>query len=111
MLERAKNTVLISCLSVLSVISRFTFTAFLMVTLCFAATSAPPVKASDQPRQPAQAGTAQTNQSPTGQSPTVPNEPATVFGYRDFSKQRQWDHIFLGVPSPARAEQHLKILT
>ena len=76
MLERAKNTVLISCLSVLSVISRFTFTAFLMVTLCFAATSAPPVKASDQPRQPAQAGTAQTNQSPTGQSPTVPNEPA-----------------------------------
>ncbi len=82
-----------------------------MVTLCFAATSAPPVKASDQPRQPAQAGTAQTNQSPTGQSPTVPNEPATVFGYRDFSKQRQWDHIFLGVPSPARAEQHMKILT
>src|SRR6185503_21201735 len=98
MLERAKNTVLISCLSV---ISRFTFTAFLMVTLCFAMTSAPPVKASDQPRQPAQAGTAQsgrptTNQSTTSQSPTVANEPATVFGYRDCSKQGQWDHIFLG---------------
>jgi N-acetylated-alpha-linked acidic dipeptidase len=34
-----------------------------------------------------------------------------IFGFRDFSKQYQIDQQFLAVPSPARAEQHLKILT
>lgn len=108
MLERAKNTVLISCLSI---ISRFAFSAFLLATLCFAVTSVPAAKVFAQQNSPAQSASPQSSPSPTGQSPTVANEPATVFGYRDFSKQRQWDHIFLGVPSPARAEQHLKILT
>src|SRR5262249_47374904 len=34
-----------------------------------------------------------------------------MFGFRDFGKQYQIDQEFLQVPSPARAEQHLKILT
>ena len=37
--------------------------------------------------------------------------PQHIFGFRDFSKQYQIDQEFLAVPSPARAEQHLKILT
>lgn len=37
--------------------------------------------------------------------------PAQIFGFRDFSKQYQVDQEFLAGPSPARAEQHLKILT
>ena len=37
--------------------------------------------------------------------------PSQIFGFRDFSKQYQIDQQFLAVPSPARAEQHLKILT
>ncbi|HEY6350324.1 MAG TPA: M28 family metallopeptidase [Candidatus Angelobacter sp.] len=42
-----------------------------------------------------------------------PASPATtqVFGFRDFSQQRQWDQKFIAVPDPARAEEHLKILT
>jgi len=43
----------------------------------------------------------------------VPTEgvPSQIFGFRDFSKQYKIDQEFLAVPSPARAEQHLKILT
>ena len=37
--------------------------------------------------------------------------PSHIFGFRDFSKQYQVDQEFLAVPSPALAEQHLKILT
>ncbi|MFI5105913.1 MAG: hypothetical protein ACHP79_13395, partial [Terriglobales bacterium] len=37
--------------------------------------------------------------------------PEKIFGFRDFSKQYQVDQEFLAAPSPARAEQHLKILT
>jgi N-acetylated-alpha-linked acidic dipeptidase len=37
--------------------------------------------------------------------------PPQIFGFRDFSRQHQVDQQFLAVPSPARAEQHLKILT
>jgi N-acetylated-alpha-linked acidic dipeptidase len=37
--------------------------------------------------------------------------PTQIFGFRDFAKQYQWDQKFLAVPSPARAEEHLKILT
>jgi N-acetylated-alpha-linked acidic dipeptidase len=57
---------------------------------------------------------AQQNTAGTGQpaqgvpSPGVPSQ---IFGFRDFSKQYQVDQEFLAVPSPARAEQHLKILT
>jgi len=35
----------------------------------------------------------------------------SVFGFRDFSQQRQWDQKFIIVPSPVRAEEHLRILT
>ncbi|HET6842544.1 MAG TPA: M28 family metallopeptidase [Candidatus Angelobacter sp.] len=35
----------------------------------------------------------------------------SVFGFRDFSPQRQWDQKFIAVPSPVRAEEHLRILT
>ncbi|HEX3153752.1 MAG TPA: PA domain-containing protein, partial [Candidatus Angelobacter sp.] len=37
--------------------------------------------------------------------------PTQMFGFRDFAKQYQVDQQFLASPSPARAEQHLKILT
>jgi N-acetylated-alpha-linked acidic dipeptidase len=37
--------------------------------------------------------------------------PTQIFGFRDFAKQYQVDQQFLASPSPARAEQHLKILT
>jgi len=37
--------------------------------------------------------------------------PVVVFGFHDFSKQYQWDEKFLAVPSPQRAEEHLKVLT
>ena len=36
---------------------------------------------------------------------------ATVFGFRDFSRQHQWDQKFIAVPDPGRAEEHLRILT
>jgi N-acetylated-alpha-linked acidic dipeptidase len=37
--------------------------------------------------------------------------PSPIFGFRDFARQYQWDQKFLAVPSPARAEEHLKTLT
>jgi len=40
-----------------------------------------------------------------------PAPPSQVFGFRDFAKQYQVDQEFLAVPSPALAEQHLKVLT
>ena len=51
---------------------------------------------------------AQQNTAGTASSQGVPSQ---IFGFRDFSKQYQVDQEFLAVPSPARAEQHLKILT
>ncbi|HKD79283.1 MAG TPA: M28 family metallopeptidase [Candidatus Angelobacter sp.] len=55
-------------------------------------------------------------QTKTGQAPPmvvqgVGGAPTQMFGFRDFARQYQWDQEFLKVPSPARAEQHLKILT
>jgi len=63
------------------------------------------------------AGTGQSTQSATAaqgtatQSTVPQGAPQQIFGFRDFSKQYQVDQEFLAVPSPARAEQHLKILT
>lgn len=34
-----------------------------------------------------------------------------IFGFRDFARQYQWDQQFLLVPSPTRAEEHLRTLT
>jgi N-acetylated-alpha-linked acidic dipeptidase len=34
-----------------------------------------------------------------------------VFGYRDFTQQAKWDEIFMAVPDPKLAGQHLKTLT
>ncbi|HMF92208.1 MAG TPA: M28 family metallopeptidase [Candidatus Angelobacter sp.] len=34
-----------------------------------------------------------------------------VFGFRDFTQQRQWDQKFIAVPDPALAEEHLRRLT
>jgi N-acetylated-alpha-linked acidic dipeptidase len=45
------------------------------------------------------------------QSADAPAQPPQVFGFRDFSTQRQWDQKFIAVPDPARAEEHLRILT
>src|SRR5205807_4804750 len=39
------------------------------------------------------------------------NSNSQVFGLRDFTQQRQWDRKFIAVPDPARAEEHLRILT
>lgn len=118
MLKRAKNTVLISCLSIAS---RFAFTAFVAVSFCFVAASSPAMKAfAEQTAGLHRKAAATSSMARRGgashapqsvQAVKTPVEPTTVFGYRDFSKQRQWDHMFLAVPSPARAEQHLKILT
>ncbi|HEU4416301.1 MAG TPA: M28 family metallopeptidase [Candidatus Angelobacter sp.] len=53
-------------------------------------------------------GTSSQNTS-SGNIPTL--GPATMFGFRDFTKQREIDQEFMKGPSTARAEQHLKILT
>jgi hypothetical protein len=54
-------------------------------------------------------------QNPTGtgqpQVVSTPAVPTQIFGFRDFSKQYKVDQEFMASPSPARAEQHLKILT
>lgn len=39
------------------------------------------------------------------------NPAAPVFGFRDFAQQRTWNQKFIAVPDPARAEEHLRILT
>ena len=44
-------------------------------------------------------------QKPTSAAPTQ------VFGFRNFSQQHKWDQKFIDVPDPARAEEHLRILT
>ena len=38
-------------------------------------------------------------------------QPGEVFGFHDFTAQRQWDQKFMAVPDPVLAGQHLKILT
>ena len=42
---------------------------------------------------------------------THSSSPTTVLGFRDFTQQHKWDQEFITVPDPARAEEHLKILT
>jgi N-acetylated-alpha-linked acidic dipeptidase len=44
-------------------------------------------------------------------SQSAPSSSLQVFGYRDFTKQAQWDQAFLRVPDAALAGQHLKTLT
>src|SRR5215510_10569866 len=44
------------------------------------------------------------------QKPAAPSS-TQVFGFRDFSQQRQWDQKFIAVPDPKQAEEHLRILT
>jgi N-acetylated-alpha-linked acidic dipeptidase len=39
------------------------------------------------------------------------SQSAQVFGFRDFSKQHDWDQKFIAVPDPARAEEDLRVLT
>ncbi|HKW74880.1 MAG TPA: M28 family metallopeptidase [Terriglobales bacterium] len=45
------------------------------------------------------------------QPAAVQNAPTKVFGFRDFSRQYQWDQRFLAVPTTKGAQQHLEILT
>jgi N-acetylated-alpha-linked acidic dipeptidase len=90
MRERAKNTRLITCFSMTT---HFGVATLLLITCLFVLSATPDGQAFAQTK------------------PAAVQEPATVFGYRDFSKQRAWDQSFLAVPNPARAEQHLKILT
>jgi N-acetylated-alpha-linked acidic dipeptidase len=54
-----------------------------------------------QPPQPS----AQSAPAPAAETPTH------VFGFRDFAQQAKWDAVFLTVPDPELARQHLKILT
>jgi N-acetylated-alpha-linked acidic dipeptidase len=61
-----------------------------------------------------QGGSASSEQTQSAQAaPSSQGEavPAQMFGFRDFAKQYKIDQEFLAVPSPGRAEQHLKILT
>lgn len=44
-------------------------------------------------------------------SAAAQQEPASVFGYRDFTQQAKWDAAFQAVPDAALAGQHLKTLT
>ena len=37
--------------------------------------------------------------------------PDRIFGFRDFAQQARWDSIFMAVPNPKLAGEHLKILT
>lgn len=61
---------------------------------------------------PAQAPAAQSAAAGNASQGVPPQGvPSQIFGFRDFSRQYQIDQEFLAVPSPARAEQHLKILT
>jgi N-acetylated-alpha-linked acidic dipeptidase len=60
------------------------------------------------PGAPSQGVPSQVAPSQVAPSQGVPSQ---IFGFRDFSRQYQVDQQFLAVPSPARAEQHLKILT
>src|SRR6185312_10983754 len=98
MLQRVKKSVLTSCFNFTS---RYAFTTFVLVTSLFVAASSRATQASSQQGKAPQAATASQASS----------EPTTVFGFRDFSKQHDWDQKFLAVPQPARAEQHLKNLT
>ncbi len=41
----------------------------------------------------------------------APQSASPVFGFRDFTAQHKWDQKFIAVPDPARAEEHLRILT
>src|SRR5947209_1025410 len=62
--------------------------------------------------QSSPASSPQPNTLPTAQQAPPPQSvPTQIFGFRDFAKQYQIDQKFLAVPSPALAEQHLKILT
>jgi N-acetylated-alpha-linked acidic dipeptidase len=119
MLERAKNVILISCFHFSS---RFAFSAFLVISGCFVLASSPAVKAFAQGNtaqaKRTQAGAhnalAQAGRQGGGSQATAARStptPTTVFGFRDFSKQREWDQKFIAVPDTKRAEQHLKILT
>jgi len=45
------------------------------------------------------------------QNAPAPAPSGQVLGFRDFSQQRAWDQKFIAVPDPARAEEHLRILT
>jgi N-acetylated-alpha-linked acidic dipeptidase len=59
-------------------------------------------------QQNAGGGKTQSAPEKTAAAQSVPSQ---VFGFRDFSRQHLVDQEFLAVPSPARAEQHLRILT
>lgn len=50
--------------------------------------------------------------SSVAQQPAAVQSATTkVFGFRDFSRQYQWDQRFLAVPTTKGAQQHLEILT
>ena len=105
MLERVKTAVVTSCLAFTA---RFVFVAFLAVTSWFVLVSSPVVGAFAQQGNRAAKSSGPAHGAALNASVLGPSQ---VFGYRDFSKQRDWDEKFLAVPDRARAEQHLKILT
>ena len=114
MLERTKNAIVNSCLNFTS---RYALGTFLAITVAFVLSASPEVRAfANEPASKHAAATGQagagTQQlgSKSGATQSTP-APTTVFGFRDFSKQRSWDEKFIAVPDPKRAEQHLKILT
>jgi N-acetylated-alpha-linked acidic dipeptidase len=64
--------------------------------------------AQEPARQPA-APAAQSDGAPA--TPASPGTPASVFGFRDFTRQSLLDAEFLAVPDPKLAQQHLQTLT
>jgi N-acetylated-alpha-linked acidic dipeptidase len=76
----------------------------------------PPAGSTQSPSLGSKPG--QSSPTPSASTQGVPSQgaasqvsPTQIFGFRDFAKQYQVDQEFLASPSPARAEQHLKILT
>jgi len=99
------------------VVSVFVLSSFAIQNSSRQKSPAPSVQGAAPQASPASGTAAQVSQQgvpatgiPT-QGAAAQGIPSQIFGFRDFAKQYQVDQQFLAYPSPARAEQHLKILT
>jgi len=99
------------------VVSVFVLSSFAIQNSSRQKSPAPSVQGAAPQASPASGAAAQVSQQgvpATGipsQGAASQVAPTQIFGFRDFAKQYQVDQEFLASPSPARAEQHLKILT
>jgi N-acetylated-alpha-linked acidic dipeptidase len=87
------------------VLSLFVLSSFAVQNSAGAGQATPSIAAQGAPSQGA------SSQGVSAQGVSSQTSPSQIFGFRDFGKQYLVDQQFLAVPSPARAEQHLRILT